>query len=489
MRMKKYLLAVCAHASLVAGMAQAVQTVNFANITRNAVATTGPVFVAGGDIVKFDASLTANGTSNPPGTAGLGLCLEYQRSAVNDPAISHLLSTGIVASGTPAALSGCVAGGAVVTAGADFMIVKGWAALSGGWPDVALPVKLYDAQFTLSSTPAGSTRIGFGASAVANGETFSSGGPLVLCGKPTVTLNRTANGSETGHAAISIDVILSAAVPVECGTAGVFPVTLTLGGTATVPGQPNADYTIGGAGIFNAGASVTASFPADGATSTLTVSATPVDDSLAEGTETLTLTVATGSGNYAGVGNAVTASIADDDSIPAVVEYLDTVDFPGSPGGHFFYSSDPAEQAAVDSGSAGQFFRTGRQFLIGGSSPVCRFYGSLTPGPNSHFFTVDVDECNALKAAQIMPTPATVQQWNYEGIGYFATPPSVAANGTRSCPANTLPLYRAYNNAFPPSGPKNPWDSNHRFTPVLSDIAEMVAKGWRDEGIAFCTAQ
>ena len=113
----------------------------------------------------------------------------------------------------------------------------------------------------------------------------------------------------------------------------------------------------------------------------------------------------------------------------------------------------------------------------------------MSPGPNSHFFTVDVGECNGLKAAQATPTPTVVQQWNYEGISYNTTPASVAGNGVRSCPAGTLPVYRAYNNAFPLTGPKNAWDSNHRFTPALADIATMVALGWRDEGIVFCTAQ
>ncbi len=174
---------------------------------------------------------------------------------------------------------------------------------------------------------------------------------------------------------------------------------------------------------------------------------------------------------------------------PVVVEYLDTADFADSPGGHFFYSSDPAEQAAVDAGSAGNFFRTGRQFLTGGNAPICRFYGSVTPGPNSHFFTVEVNECNALIALQVSPQPATVQQWNYEGLGFSTTPAIAAANGARACPANTLPVYRAYNNAFPLSGPKNPWDSNHRLTSQLSDIAAMVAIGWRDEGIVFCTTR
>ncbi|MEO8135601.1 MAG: DUF1566 domain-containing protein, partial [Betaproteobacteria bacterium] len=57
-----------------------------------------------------------------------------------------------------------------------------------------------------------------------------------------------------------------------------------------------------------------------------------------------------------------------------VIEYLDTEDFPGSPGGHYFYSSDPDEQFAVDAGAAGQFARTGRHFLVGGTQSVCRFY-------------------------------------------------------------------------------------------------------------------
>ena len=185
----------------------------------------------------------------------------------------------------------------------------------------------------------------------------------------------------------------------------------------------------------------------------------------------------------------VTLVVTPAQAAAQVVEYVDTADFPESPGGHFFYSSDAAEQAAVDAGAAGKFGRTGRQFKTGGSSPVCRFYGSMAPGPNSHFFTVEAAECNALRTAQVTPTPTAVQQWNYEGTSYNTTPALVAANGVRSCPAGTQPLYRAYNNAFPLSGPKNPWDSNHRFTPVLADIVAMVAVGWRDEGIVFCTAQ
>src|SRR2546425_4682360 len=95
-----------------------------------------------------------------------------------------------------------------------------------------------------------------------------------------------------------------------------------------------------------------------------------------------------------------------------IVEYVDTTDFPSSPGGHFFYSADPAEQNFVDGGGAGHFARTGKSYNVGGPIPVCRFYGSVSPGPNSHFFTADGQECAALRASQITPIPENLPQWN-----------------------------------------------------------------------------
>src|SRR5690349_22750369 len=71
--------------------AQAVQSVDFVNITRNGAPSSNPLFVTGGDVVRFDAYLTANGGANPPGTSGLGLCLEYKRAATGDPAIANVL--------------------------------------------------------------------------------------------------------------------------------------------------------------------------------------------------------------------------------------------------------------------------------------------------------------------------------------------------------------------------------------------------------------
>ena len=113
--------------------------------------------------------------------------------------------------------------------------------------------------------------------------------------------------------------------PAVCGAGGTFAGTLALGGTATAPGQAGADYTSRGTGVANAGPSVTVSFPADGATVARTVVATPIADGVAEGTETMTLTVDAGSGNYGGVGAIASATISDSAPVAGiVVEYLNT---------------------------------------------------------------------------------------------------------------------------------------------------------------------
>src|SRR4030095_7118026 len=58
---------------------------------------------------------------------------------------------------------------------------------------------------------------------------------------------------------------------------------------------------------------------------------------------------------------------------------------------HFFITGSAAEKDAVLSGSAGPGWAlTGDAFGAGGTAGVCRFYGSVAPGPNSHFYTIDL---------------------------------------------------------------------------------------------------
>ena len=142
---------------------------------------------------------------------------------------------------------------------------------------------------------------------------------------------------------------------------------------------------------------------------------------------------------------------------------------------HYFLTANPAEQAVVDSGAVGAWQRTGNTFPAGGPAQVCRFYGSLSPGPNSHFFTADAAECAELKRIQAT-TPASQKRWNFEGDDFLTTP---AVNG--GCPAGLLPVYRAYNNGF-----ARGIDSNHRLTSNRADYLHTVASGWTGEGIAMC---
>nr|SPS04940.1 putative Subtilisin [Candidatus Nitrotoga fabula] len=143
---------------------------------------------------------------------------------------------------------------------------------------------------------------------------------------------------------------------------------------------------------------------------------------------------------------------------------------------HYFITADPNEAAGIDNGSAGPgWIRTGHRFKSGGSSPVCRFYGSMSPGPNSHFYTVDMRECEALKQLQAS-TPDTQKRWNFESMDFYTTP---ATSGT--CPGGMAPVYRAYNNGFTQG-----IDSNHRIVSDPAAIQQVVSRGWISEGVVMC---
>jgi hypothetical protein len=48
-----------------------------------------------------------------------------------------------------------------------------------------------------------------------------------------------------------------------------------------------------------------------------------------------------------------------------------------------------------------------------------------------------------------------------------------------SCPAVTIPVYRA--------APEQ--TGSHRFITIQSAITEVLARGWTNEGVAFCAPQ
>jgi hypothetical protein len=142
---------------------------------------------------------------------------------------------------------------------------------------------------------------------------------------------------------------------------------------------------------------------------------------------------------------------------------------------HYFYSSDPNEIGGLDSGSGAKgWVRTGqkiRVLLAPGCPPgaheqnAYRFYGRPGIGPDTHFFTVDRQECRLLDKNAL---------WQYESAPFWATPPD--SHGACTW-VGELPLYRIWR----PFGV-----SNHRFTTERSIVDEMKGRGWVDEGIAMC---
>ena len=147
---------------------------------------------------------------------------------------------------------------------------------------------------------------------------------------------------------------------------------------------------------------------------------------------------------------------------------------------HYFIAPEGSPDiASIDSGGAGPGWRrTGHGFVgyHGGSGmttcagcvPVERFYGTPGLGPNSHFYTANVDE-----AAGLRP-PGT--GWTYEKTAFYVAVPG--ANG--QCAPSTVPVYRLYNNRWMFN------DSNHRYVTSARVREAMRAAGWIDEGAKFC---
>ena len=162
-----------------------------------------------------------------------------------------------------------------------------------------------------------------------------------------------------------------------------------------------------------------------------------------------------------------------------VVEYFNTAT------GHYFYTWSLTDQASLESGAFGAgWVRTGLGFGAYGTRergsspgfafngcaapgdclPITRFYA---PGPNSHFFTGSASD------VAMLDRPGT--GWLLENVAFHARMPDAQGN----C-SGTTPVHRLYNNRAALN------DTNHRYTASDATREHMVARGWIDEGVAFC---
>ena len=149
----------------------------------------------------------------------------------------------------------------------------------------------------------------------------------------------------------------------------------------------------------------------------------------------------------------------------------DAVEYHRDATDHYFVTADPLEIAALDAGGA--WLRTGYEFKIyalgtGTSLPACRFFSAPALSPDTHFFTINGNECQVVKQSPL---------WIYEGLAFDAQPPD--ANG--DCPPDRVPVVRLYNNGM--NG-----QPNHRFLTSRSEIAATARAGWTIEGPVFCAA-
>ena len=148
---------------------------------------------------------------------------------------------------------------------------------------------------------------------------------------------------------------------------------------------------------------------------------------------------------------------------------------------HYFITADEREVAAIDRGDAGPgWSRTGERMTgvradgctVSGTSfpaPVYRFVGTPGKGPNSHFLTMDRQECAATRLDR---------GWTFEQISATLWAPVEGR-----CPPTSLAVHRIYNGSWREN------DSNHRYSAKRSVIDAMVGAGWVDEGVSICIPQ
>lgn len=143
--------------------------------------------------------------------------------------------------------------------------------------------------------------------------------------------------------------------------------------------------------------------------------------------------------------------------------------------GRYFLTGRPDEQSALDARPA-SFARTGMQFQARGtqayadeqSAPICRLYASPDRGgSNTHFYGTG-DDCAVLN---------TVTALRFEGFDFAATKPVAS-----TCPANAPnAIFRLFNNKSASN------QGNHRYVVSVATKSRIIAQGWVDEGVVFCS--
>ena len=145
----------------------------------------------------------------------------------------------------------------------------------------------------------------------------------------------------------------------------------------------------------------------------------------------------------------------------------------------YFLTASSADKDAFDrSAVVSGWSRTGYQFKAftppgpdelrpATQVPVCRLYA---PGTNTHFYSAVARDCQLLRNSR---------GWNDEGIAFWINSASQSLSPT-SCAPGTLAVTRLSDSRY------RGRNSSHRFTTSISQVEEMKANGWFEEGVVMC---
>jgi len=162
------------------------------------------------------------------------------------------------------------------------------------------------------------------------------------------------------------------------------------------------------------------------------------------------------------IGGSVKALVSDSAPTSAVA-----VEFFHAGFGHYFSTTSADEIAKLDAGVLEGWTRTGESFNVyplgsAGQANMCRFFSTSFGAKSSHFYTPLASEC-----AMVKQNP----DWQFEGEVFSVALPDASVG----CSADTVPLYRLYNNGQGEA-------PNHRYTTRAATRTAMLARGWISEG-------
>lgn len=158
-------------------------------------------------------------------------------------------------------------------------------------------------------------------------------------------------------------------------------------------------------------------------------------------------------------------------------ELLTVVEYFNAASGDYFLTADAGETRALDAGTVPGWTRTGESFhafpataLPSSASPVCRFYGRPEFGLDTHFFSADRWECDAVR--NLWP-----DRWVEETSSAFGVdmdyPLSDFDRFYDPEDADCVPLYRLWNGGA---------GARHRYLTSGLALEQMLAMGWILEG-------